>query len=107
VNKKPISAVMSDLGISGHPTRRRRKPNLLHEETLEDMVNRDFHPTRSQPALDDRHHRTSHSRGHGLLLLRFDAWSPRIVGWSLLRDLDHGDSRSTRRDTRLAGRIFE
>ncbi|MGH9206392.1 MAG: transposase, partial [Acidimicrobiales bacterium] len=43
VNKKLIRSIMVELGISGLPTRRRRKPNLANQPTFDDLVNRNFH----------------------------------------------------------------
>jgi hypothetical protein len=33
---------MREQGLTGLPARRRRKPNLTHNFTAEDLVNRDF-----------------------------------------------------------------
>ena len=42
VNKKLVRSIMRAQGLTGLPVRRRRKPNLAHNFTAEDLVNRDF-----------------------------------------------------------------
>ncbi len=42
VNRKLIRRVMSDLGLSGLPTRKKGRHNLLSVATSEDLVNRNF-----------------------------------------------------------------
>jgi transposase InsO family protein len=42
VNKKLIRSIMAEQGISGLPTRRRRKANQAYQPTFDDLVNRDF-----------------------------------------------------------------
>jgi len=85
VNHKLIGQIMAELGLSGLPRRRRGKPNRLHRSTTEDLVNRDFR--RSGPnqlwMTDITEHPTREGRLYCCVVL--DAFSRRIVGWSLDR----------------------
>lgn len=85
VNKKLIMAVMAELGISGLPKRRRAKPNLLGRDTTEDLVQREF--GRDGPnqlwMTDVTEHPTREGKLYCCVVL--DAWSRRVVGWSLDR----------------------
>jgi putative transposase len=86
VNKKLIQAIMRDLGIAGLAAHRRRgKPSPAHRATTEDLVNRDFH--REGPnqlwMTDITEHPTREGKLYCCVVL--DAWSPKIVGWSLDR----------------------
>ena len=85
VNKKLIRAVMSELGISGLPARRKAKPSPAHRAVTEDLVNRDFaRPGPNQLWMTDI---TEHPTREGKLYccVVLDAWSRRVVGWSLDR----------------------
>jgi transposase InsO family protein/transposase-like protein len=85
VNKKLIQAIMRQLGIAGLPARRRAKPNLAHRATTADLVNRDFH--RDGPnqlwMTDITEHPTREGKVYCCVVL--DAWSRKIVGWSIDR----------------------
>jgi transposase InsO family protein/transposase-like protein len=85
VNKKLIRAIMADQHISGLPKRRKGKPNPVHRATTEDLVNRDFH--RHGPnqlwMTDITEHPTREGKLYCCVVL--DAWSRRVVGWSLDR----------------------
>ena len=85
VNKKLIRAIMGELGISGLPARRGSKPSPLHRATTEDLVNRQFgRPRPNQLWMTDI---TEHPTREGKLYccVVLDAWSRRVVGWSLDR----------------------
>jgi putative transposase len=85
VNKKLIRSIMVELGISGLPKRRRGKPIPLHQLTTDDLVNRDFH--RDGPnqlwMTDITEHPTREGKVYCCAVL--DAWSRRVVGWSIDR----------------------
>jgi len=85
VNKKLIVSIMRELGIAGLPSRRRRKRNLVQQVTTEDLVHRDFH--RDGPnqlwMTDITEHPTREGKLYCCCVL--DAWSRRVVGWSLDR----------------------
>jgi transposase InsO family protein/transposase-like protein len=85
VNKKLIRAIMAERGLSGLPTRRRAKPNPVHGLTTEDLVNRDF--SRQGPnqlwMTDVTEHPTREGKLYCCVVL--DAFSRRVVGWSLDR----------------------
>jgi transposase InsO family protein len=85
VNKKLIQAVMAEQGIHGLPTRRRRKANLANVATTEDLVNREFR--RDGPnqlwMTDITEHPTREGKVYCCCVL--DAWSRKVVGWSLDR----------------------
>jgi putative transposase len=83
VNHKLVRAVMRELGIGGLPKRRKGRPNIKHIATCEDFVNRDF--SRDGPnqlwMSDITEHPTREGRVFCCVVL--DAWSRRIVGWSI------------------------
>ncbi len=85
VNKKLIRSIMAELGISGLPARRKARPNLVHRVTTADLVNRDFR--REGPNLLWMTDITEHPTREGKLYCCavIDAWSRRVVGWSLDR----------------------
>jgi hypothetical protein len=68
VNKKLVRSIMRAQGLTGLPVRRRRKPNLAHNFTAEDLVNWDFRRDGPNQLSDDRHHRASDPGGKALLL---------------------------------------
>ena len=83
VNKKLIVSIMRELDIAGLPSRRRRKRILAQQVTTEDLVHRDFH--RDGPnqlwMTDITEHPTREGKLYCCCVL--DAWSRRVVGWSL------------------------
>jgi putative transposase len=85
VNKKLVRSIMRECGLTGLPVRRRRKPSLAHKLTVEDLVNRDFR--RDGPnqlwMTDITEHPTREGRLFCCVVL--DAWSRRVVGWSIDR----------------------
>ncbi len=85
VNKKLIRAIMIEQGISGLPARRKGKPNPVHRATTEDLVNRDFrrHGPNQLWMTDITEHPTREGKLYCCVVL--DAWSRRVVGWSLDR----------------------
>lgn len=85
VNKKLIRAIMAEQAISGLPRRRKGKPNLVHRATSADLVNRVFH--RDGPNQLWMTDITEHPIREGKLYccVVLDAWSRRVVGWSLDR----------------------
>jgi transposase InsO family protein len=78
---------MRELGITGLPTRRAKygKANLINRETTVDLVNRDFE--RDGPnqlwMTDITEHPTREGKLYCCVVL--DAWSRKVVGWSLDR----------------------
>ena len=85
VNKKLIRAIMAQRSISGLPARRKAKANLVHRVTTGDLVNRDFR--RDGPNLLWMTDITEHPTREGKLYCCavIDAWSRRVVGWSIDR----------------------
>lgn len=85
VNKKLIRAIMGELAIAGLPNRRRAKLSPAHRATTNDLVNRNF--ARQGPnqlwLTDITEHPTREGKLYCCVVL--DAWSRRIVGWSLDR----------------------
>ncbi len=85
VNKKLIRSIMADQGISGLPARRKAKPSPAHRATTEDLVQRIF--ARNRPnqlwMTDITEHPTREGKLYCCVVL--DAWSRRVVGWSLDR----------------------
>ncbi len=85
VNKKLIRSVMAELGIAGLPARRRAKPAPAQRATTEDLVQRKF--GREGPnelwMTDVTEHPTREGKLYCCVVL--DAWSRRVVGWSLDR----------------------
>jgi putative transposase len=84
-NKKLIASIMRSEQIAGLPVRRRRKPNLAHTLTAGDLVNRDFR--RDGPnqlwMTDITEHPTREGKLYCCVVL--DAWSRKVVGWSIDR----------------------
>jgi len=84
-NKKLICSIMREQGISGLPRRRRGRPNMVNRATTEDLVKRDF--AREGPnqlwMTDITEHPTREGRVFCCVVL--DAWSRKIVGWSIDR----------------------
>jgi len=85
VNKKLIQSIMRELGIAGLPARRRGKQNLINRATTVDLVNREF--DRDGPnqlwMTDITEHPTREGKLYCCAVL--DAWSRRVVGWSIDR----------------------
>jgi putative transposase len=82
-NKKLVRAIMSEQGISGPPKRRKGRRNMINKATSTDLVNRDFN--RDGPNMlwmtDITEHLTSEGRVFCCVVL--DAWSRKVVGWSI------------------------
>ena len=85
VNKKLVRSIMRAQGLTGLPVRRRRKPNLAHNFTAEDLVNRDFRRDGLNQLwmTDITEHPTREGKLYCCVVL--DAWSRRVVGWSVDR----------------------
>jgi putative transposase len=88
VNKKLVQAVMRELGITGLPAPRRTKygtSKLINREVSVDLVNRDFR--REGPNQFWMTDLTEHPTREGKLYccVVLDAWSRKIVGWSIDR----------------------
>jgi putative transposase len=85
VNKKLVRSNMAAQGISGPPARRKAKPSPAHRATTEDLVQRLF--ARNGPnqlwMTDITEHPTREGKLYCCVVL--DAWSRRVVGWSLDR----------------------
>ncbi|MSO45082.1 MAG: hypothetical protein EXQ74_07265 [Thermoleophilia bacterium] len=79
VNTKLIRLIMREQGLAGLPVRRRRKPNLAHTLSVEDLVNRDFR--RDGPNQLWMTDITEHPTRDGKLscCVVVDAWSRREV----------------------------
>ena len=65
---------------AGVAAARRRNPT---PSRADDLVHRQFRPTGPDRLWVQRHHRAPHRRGQGLPRRRLDAWSRRVVGWSI------------------------
>jgi transposase InsO family protein len=82
-NKKLVRAIMREQGISGLPKRRKGRRNMINKETSTDLVNRDFN--RDGPNMlwmtDITEHLTREGRVFCCVVL--DAWSRKVVGWSI------------------------
>ena len=82
-NKKLVRAIMREQGISGLPKRRKGRRNMINKETSTDLVNRDFN--RDGPNVlwmtDITEHVTREGRVFCCVVL--DAWSRKVVGWSI------------------------
>jgi putative transposase len=87
VNRKLIQSIMGELEISGLPTRRRKKPSPANRATTEDFVHRAF--DRDGPNMlwmtDITEHPTKEGKVYCCCVL--DAWSRKVVGWSIDRRL--------------------
>jgi putative transposase len=85
VNRKLIRRVMSDLGLSGLPTRRKKRRNLVDVATSEDLVNRNFTApsTNSLWLTDVTEHKTREGTLYCCVVL--DQFSRRVVGWAIDR----------------------
>ena len=85
VNKKLVRAIMAERGITGLPKRRRPKASPTHRAITEDLVQRQF--GRQGPdqlwMTDITEHPTREGKLYCCVVL--DAWSRRVVGWSLDR----------------------
>ncbi len=85
VNKKLVMAIMGERGISGLPKRRRPKSAPIKPAVTMDLVQRDF--ARLGPnqlwMTDITEHPTREGKLYCCAVL--DAWSRRVVGWSLDR----------------------
>ena len=85
VNKKLVTAIMAERGITGLPRRRRPKASRTHRAITEDLVQRQFR--RQGPdqlwMTDITEHPTREGKLYCCVVL--DAWSRRVVGWSLDR----------------------
>ncbi len=68
VNSKLIRRIMAERGLSGLPTRKKGRRNLVNVATSEDLVNRNFSAPVAEHAVADRHHRAQDPRGNPLLL---------------------------------------
>ena len=105
VNKKLILAIMRELGIKGLPGPKKHKKNLVNQATEEDLVKRKF--TVDRPNVlwltDITEHPTSEGKVYCCVVL--DAFSRRVVGWSIDRRCEEslvkdalsmaGESRAT------------
>lgn len=94
VNTKLIPAVLAKLGISGLPRRRRATPDHVHRATGEALVNRDFRRNGPNPLwmTEINEYPTREGTLHCCAVI--DAFSRRVVGWSLYRratDRGHGE----------------
>jgi putative transposase len=82
-NKKLVRAIMREQGISGLPKRRKGRRKLINKATSADLVNRDFN--RDGPNMlwmtDITEHLTR--EGRVLCCVVLDAWSRKVVGWSI------------------------
>lgn len=85
VNLKLISRIMREQGISGLPKRRRHKPSGSNRYTASDLVNRAFDRDRPNQLwmTDITEHPTREGKLYCCVVL--DAFSRRVVGWSLDR----------------------
>ncbi len=85
VNKKLVMAVMAERGIAGLPRRRRPKYTPIKAAATVDLVQRDFcrHAPNQLWMTDITEHPTREGRLYCCVVL--DAWSRRVVGWSLDR----------------------
>ena len=85
VNKKLVMGIMAEKGISGLPRRRKAKSTPIKAATTVDLVQRDF--CRQGPnqlwMTDITEHPTREGKLYCCVVL--DAWSRRVVGWSLDR----------------------
>jgi len=88
VNKKLVWSIMKELGIKGLPGPKRHKKNLVNVATEEDLVQRNF--TVDRPNVlwltDITEHPTKEGKLYCCCVL--DAFSRRVVGWSIDRRCD-------------------
>jgi transposase InsO family protein len=85
VNYKLIRRIMVDQGLSGLPTPKKGRRNLLNVATSEDLVNRNFTaPAANALWLTDI---TEHKTREGTLYccVALDQFSRRVVGWAIDR----------------------
>jgi transposase InsO family protein len=85
VNRKLIRRIMAEHGLTGLPTRRKGRRNLVNVATSEDLVNRNFTaPTPNTLWLTDV---TEHKTREGTLYccVVLDQFSRRVVGWAIDR----------------------
>jgi putative transposase len=82
-NKKLVRAIMREQGIRGLPKRRKGRRNMINKATSTDLVNRQFN--RDGPNMlwmtDITEHLTREGRVFCCVVL--DAWSRKVVGWSI------------------------
>jgi putative transposase len=85
VNKKLILSIMRELGIKGLPGPKKHKKNLVNQATEEDLVKRNFKVDRPNALwlTDITEHPTSEGKVYCCVVL--DAFSRRVVGWSIDR----------------------
>lgn len=81
--KKRVARLMRDAGICGVYRRRSRQKPVVAVSFLPDLVNRQFHPAGPNElwVTDITQHRTREGWVYCAAVL--DAWSRRIVGWSI------------------------
>jgi putative transposase len=82
-NKKLVHSIMREQGISGLPKRRKGRRNMINKATSTDLVNRDFNRDRPNTLwmTDITEHLTREGRVFCCVVL--DAWSRKVVGWSI------------------------
>ena len=68
VNRKLIRRLMAEQGLTGLPTRKKGRRNLVNVATSEDLVNRNFTASLAELAVADRCHRAQDPGGNPLLL---------------------------------------
>ncbi len=85
VNLKLVRSIMREQAIAGLPTRRRYKRSDSDQYTSSDLVNRSFE--RNGPNQLRMTDITEHPRAEGRVFCCavLDAWSRRVVGWSVDR----------------------
>jgi putative transposase len=85
VNKKLIQSIMRERAISGLPKRRKGRANLVNRVTTQDLVKRDFN--RDGPnqlwMTDITEHPSREGKVYCCVVL--DAWSRKVIGWSIDR----------------------
>jgi len=84
VNRKLIRRIMVEQGLYGLPTKKRRR-NLAHVATAEDLVNRNFNASapNSLWLTDITEHKTREGTLYCCVVL--DQYSRRVVGWAIDR----------------------
>jgi putative transposase len=85
VNYKLIRRIMVDQGLSGLPTRKKGRRNLVNAATSEDLVNRNFTAPASNALwlTDITEHKTREGTLYCCVVL--DQFSRRVVGWAIDR----------------------